>query len=84
MEKRVITLEVRTEQIEKSIDRLDHSISDLKNDMDKRFVHLENLIENRFSLMDKKIDRKFFWTISIQITSLIAMMSYIGKITNQF
>lgn len=84
MEKRVITLEVRTDQIEKSIDRLDRSISDLKNDMDKRFVHLENRIENRFSLIDKKIDRKFFWTISIQITSLIAMMSYIGKITNQF
>jgi hypothetical protein len=68
MEKRVTTLEVRMDQTAKSIDRLDRSITDLRIDMDKKFIHVEDII-----------DRKFCWTIGIQITTLLAMMAFMGK-----
>ena len=69
MEKRVLTLEVRINQTAKSIDRLDRSIEDLRTAMDKKFIHVE-----------KVIDRKFCWSISIQLTSLLAIMAFMGKI----
>jgi uncharacterized coiled-coil protein SlyX len=69
MEKRVTTLEVRMDQTAKSIDRLDRSITDLRIDMDKKFVRIEEII-----------DRKFCWAISVQITSMLAMMAMMGKI----
>jgi len=69
MEKRVTTLEVRMDQTAKSIDRLDQSISDLRADMDRKFIRIEEII-----------DRKFCWTISIQITGMLAMMAFMGKI----
>jgi uncharacterized coiled-coil protein SlyX len=69
MEKRVTTLEVRMDQTAKSIDRLDRSITDLRLDMDKKFVRIEEII-----------DRKFCWSISIQLTSMLAMMAMMGKI----
>ena len=40
MEKRVTTLEVRMDQTAQSIDRLDRSITDLRVDMDKKFIHI--------------------------------------------
>lgn len=69
MEKRVTTLEVRMDQTAKSIDRLDRSITELRLDMDKKFVRIEEII-----------DRKFCWAISVQITSMLAMMAFMGKI----
>lgn len=69
MEKRVTTLEVRMDQTAKSIDRLDRSITELRVDMDKKFVRIEEMI-----------DRKFCWVISVQITSMLAMMAFMGKI----
>ncbi len=91
MEKRVITLEVRMDQTAKSIDLLDRSITDLRVDMDrkfihfedkidKKFIHFEERIEKRFVRIEEIIDRKFCWTISIQITSMLAMMAFMGKI----
>lgn len=71
MQARVTTLEVRTEYIEKSIDRLDRSINEIRTDIDKRFIHLEC-----------KMDHRFYWMIGIQISSLIAMMSFVAKATN--
>jgi uncharacterized coiled-coil protein SlyX len=112
MEKRVTTLEVRMDQTAQSIDRLDRSITDLRVDMDKRFIHAEEKIDKRFihfeekidkrfihfeeridkrfihfeEKIDKKfariediIDRKFSWSIGIQITTLLAMMAFMGK-----
>jgi len=38
MEKRLTTLEVLTEQNQKSIDRLDRSIADLRADVDRKFT----------------------------------------------
>jgi uncharacterized coiled-coil protein SlyX len=91
MEKRVTTLEVRTDQTAKSIDRLDRSITDLRIDMDrkfilfeekieKKFIHFEEKIEKRFIRIEEIIDRKFCWAISIQLTSMLAMMAMMGKI----
>ena len=91
MEKRVTALEVRMDQTAKSIDRLDRSITDLRIDMDRKFIHIEEKMDKRFihfeEKIDKKfirieeiIDRKFCWTISIQVTSMLAMMAMMGKI----
>lgn len=38
MEKRIIILEVLAEQNQKSIDRLDRSIADLRADVDRKFT----------------------------------------------
>ena len=106
MEKRVTTLEVRMDQTAQSIDRLDRSITDLRVDMDKKFIHAEEKIDKRFihfeeridkrfihfeEKMDKKfariediIDRKFSWSIGIQITTLLAMMAFMGKMTQMY
>ena len=72
MEKRITTLEVRVDQTASAIDRLDRSINGLRCDMDKRFLHIED-----------KFDRKFCWIIGLQITSLLAVMIYIGKAMQQ-
>jgi uncharacterized coiled-coil protein SlyX len=102
MEKRITTLEVRMDQTAKSIDHLDRSIKDLRLDMDKKFIHIEEKMDKKFihieEKMDKKfihfeekidkrfvrieeiIDRKFCWAISIQLTSMLAMMAMMGKI----
>ena len=91
MEKRVTTLEVRLDQTAKSIDRLDRSITDLRIDMEKKFIHVEEKMDTKFvyvgEKMNKKfmhveeiIDRKFCWSISIQITSLLATIAFMAKI----
>ena len=79
MEKRVITLEVRMDQTAQSIDRLDRSITDLRVDMDKKFIHAEEKIDRKFARIEDIIDRKFSWSIGIQITTLLAMMAFMGK-----
>lgn len=94
MEKRITTLEVRMNQTTSSIDRLDRSISELRSDMDKRFIHFEEKFDQKFihfeEKMDKqfvrleeRIDRKFCWSIGIQITSLLATMAFIAQMTRQ-
>ena len=87
MQARVTVLETRTNYIEKTLDRLDRSICDLRNDMDNRFaqvdakfVHLEEKMDKRF----EKIDRKFYWIIGIQFTSVFTMIAYFAKVNNQF
>jgi len=79
MEKRVTTLEVRMDQTAQSIDRLDRSITDLRVDMDKKFIHAEEKIDRKFARIEDIIDRKFSWSIGIQITTLLAMMAFMGK-----
>ena len=81
MEKRVTTLEVRMDQTAQSIDRLDRSITDLRVDMDKKFIHAEEKIDRKFARIEDIIDRKFSWSIGIQITTLLAMMAFMGKMT---
>ena len=120
MEKRITTLEVRMDQTAVSIDRLDRSISHLRNDMDSKFVHLEAKIDKRFLHFEEKIDnrflhfeekfdkkfvlletkfdqkfvhldstisslrkdsdKKFVWLVGLQITCLLAAMTWMGKI----
>jgi hypothetical protein len=69
MEKRVTTLEVLTEQNQKSIDRLDRSIADLRSDMNCRFT---------------EVDRKFTWLIGMQFTTFIAIIGIFAKLVNIF
>ncbi len=69
MEKRVTTLEVLTEQNQKSIDRLDRSIADLRSDMNCRFT---------------EVDRKFSWLIGMQFTTFIAIIGIYAKLVNIF
>jgi hypothetical protein len=69
MEKRVTTLEVLTEQNQKSIDRLDRSIADLRSDMNCRFT---------------EVDRKFTWLIGMQFTTFIAIIGIFAKLVNLF
>ena len=84
MEKRVTTLEVRMDQTAQSIDRLDRSITDLRVDMDKKFIHAEEKIDRKFARIEDIIDRKFSWSIGIQITTLLAMMAFMGKMTQMY
>jgi hypothetical protein len=69
MEKRVTTLELLTEQNQKSIDRLDRSIADLRSDMNCRFT---------------EVDRKFTWLIGMQFTTFIAIIGIFAKLVNIF
>ena len=69
MEKRVTTLEVLAEQNQKSIDRLDRSITDLRSDMNCRFT---------------EVDRKFTWLIGMQFTTFIAIIGIFAKLVNIF
>ena len=69
MEKRVTILEVLTEQNQKSIDRLDRSIADLRADMNYRFT---------------EADRKFTWLIGMQFTTFIAIIGIFAKLVNIF
>ena len=74
MEKRITTLEVLAEQTQKSIDRLDRSITGLRSDMDSKFA----AVDNKFI----EVDRKFTWVISIQFTTLIAILGLFAKMAN--
>ena len=83
MEKRITTLEVRMNQTASSIDRLNRSITELRSDMDKKFVHFEEKMDKQFARIEERIDRKFCWSIGIQITSLLATMAFITQMTRQ-
>ncbi len=74
MEKRITTLEVLAEQTQKSIDRLDRSITGLRSDMESKFA----AVDNKFI----EVDRKFTWMISIQFTTLIAILGLFAKMAN--
>lgn len=69
MENRITILEVLTEQNQKSIDRLDRSIADLRSDMNCRFTD---------------VDRKFTWLIGMQFTTFIAIIGIFAKLANIF
>jgi hypothetical protein len=69
MEKRLTILEVLTEQNQKSIDRLDRSIADLRSDMNCRFT---------------EVDRKFTWMIGMQFTTFMAIVGIFAKLVNLF
>lgn len=69
MENRITILDVLTEQNQKSIDRLDRSIADLRSDMNCRFT---------------EVDRKFTWLIGMQFTTFIAIIGIFAKLVNIF
>ena len=69
MEKRITILEVLNEQNQKSIERLDRSIADLRSDMNCRFT---------------EVDRKFTWLIGMQFTTFIAIVGIFAKLKNVF
>ena len=69
MEKRLTILEVLADQNQKSIDRLDRSIADLRSDMNCRFT---------------EVDRKFTWMIGMQFTTFMAIVGIFAKLLNIF
>lgn len=69
MEKRITILELLNEQNQKSIERLDRSIADLRSDMNCRFT---------------EVDRKYTWLIGMQFTTFIAIVGIFAKLTNVF
>jgi hypothetical protein len=76
MEKRLTILEVLADQNQKSIDRLDRSISDLRSDMNCRFTE----VDRKFT----DVDRKFTWLIGMQSTTFIAIIGIFAKLLNIF
>jgi hypothetical protein len=76
MEKRLTILEVLADQNQKSIDRLDRSIADLRSDMHCRFTE----VDRKFT----DVDRKFTWLIGMQSTTFIAIIGIFAKLLNIF
>ena len=76
MEKRLTILEVLADQNQKSIDRLDRSIADLRSDMNYRFTE----VNRKFT----DVDRKFTWLIGMQSTTFIAIIGIFAKLLNIF
>ena len=76
MEKRLTILEVLADQNQKSLDRLDRSISDLRSDMNCRFTE----VDRKFT----EVDRKFTWLIGMQSTTFIAIIGIFAKLLNIF
>ena len=83
MEKRLTILEVLADQNQKSLDRLDRSISDLRSDMNCRFTE----VDRKFTEVDRKftdVDRKFTWLIGMQSTTFITIIGIFAKLLNIF
>ena len=76
MEKRLTILEVLADQNQKSIDRLDRSIADLRSDMNCRFTEVDRKVTD--------VDRKFTWLIGMQSTTFIAIIGIFAKLLNIF
>ncbi len=76
MEKRLTILEVLADQNQKSLDRLDRSISDLRSDMNCRFTE----VDRKFT----DVDRKFMWLVGMQSTTFIAIIGIFAKLLNVF
>ncbi len=76
MEKRITILEVLADQNQKSIDRLNRSIADLRSDMNCRFTE----VDRKFT----DVDRKFTWLIGMQSTTFIAIIGIFAKLLNIF
>jgi hypothetical protein len=72
MEKRLAILKVLADQNQKSIDRLDRSIFDLRSDMNCRFTE----VDRKFT----DVDRKFTWLIGMQFTTFIAIIGIFAKL----
>jgi uncharacterized coiled-coil protein SlyX len=61
-------------------DKIDKKFLNFEEKFDKKFLHFEEKIDKKLNRIEEKFDRKFFWLLSIQITSLLAMMGLIAKI----
>ena len=90
MEKRLTILEVLADQNQKSLDRLDRSIADLRSDMNCRFTEVDRKfteVDRKFTEVDRKftdVDRKFTWLIGMQSTTFIAIIGIFAKLLNIF
>jgi len=80
MENRVITLEVQMDQTMKSAALVNPSIIDLCTSLEKTFIRFENNLDRNFDRLENNINRKFCWIISIQITGMLSMLAFMGKI----
>ncbi len=83
------------ERLDRSITNLrgdmDKKFVHLEEKIDKKFLHFETKFDQKFIQLDASIatqrkdcDKKFIWLVGIQITSLIAAMSLMGKIAQVY
>ena len=69
-------------------------VSDLRDDMvalrcdmnrrfeqvDQRFLHLEDKMDRRFDSIDAKLTKYFAWTAGMFVTTLIAILGSLGAL----
>lgn len=77
IEKRFLHFE---EKFDKRFVHLEASIANQRKDIDQKFVLLETSIAGQ----RKDCDKKFVWLVGIQIASLLAAMSWMGKIAQVY
>jgi hypothetical protein len=70
---------------------LEASIASQRKDNDQKFVHLETRFDQKFVHLEttiasqrKDCDKKFAWLVGLQITSLLAAMTWMGKIAQVY
>lgn len=94
VEERVAYLEGRVEEHSQMVNDLRETVVALRNDMnrrfeqvDQRFLHLEEKmvrrfeqVDFRFDSLDAKMSRQFMWLAGMLVTTLIAMLGTLGAI----
>jgi len=63
-----------------TLDRMDRLVAGLRADFDRKFSEINNAILE----LRKDFDRKFILCMSIQITTLFAIVGLLSKIANIF
>jgi uncharacterized coiled-coil protein SlyX len=71
IEERVAFLEGTVTEQSRRIDGIREAIASLERRMDARF----EAIEQRFTLIDAKIDNRFLWLVGTQVTTLVAIVA---------
>lgn len=95
LEVRMDQTTVSLDRLDRSIKDLrkdmDNKFVHLEEKIDKRFLHFEEKFDKKFVHLEsciatqrKDCDKKFVWLVGIQITSLLAAMSWMGKLAQVY
>jgi hypothetical protein len=74
------TREDLAKQTTETMNRMDRLVAGLRTDFDRKFSEINNAILE----LRKDFDRKFILCVSIQITTLFAIVGLLSKIANIF
>jgi|GEM_PF-772359 hypothetical protein len=78
------TREDLARQTAETMDRMDRLIVGLRADFDRKFDSKFSEMNNSILELRKDFDRKFMFLMSIQVTSLFAIIGLLSKIANIF